>query len=344
MNWLVYHIASGHAFFSGVALIIVAAVASTGSTPITKRLAVFSFLIGAIAIAISSTAIPYWYYTVAIVITTSWLVSAYLENWRRWTRISVIVAWAIAAAIELPYHIMPTLVPASSRSMTVIGDSVTAGMGASDKSVRWPTLLAKEHNLNIQDISHPGETAASALKRTQSQQIVSPVLILEIGGNDLLGDTTSAQFSRDLDTLLASVCTPGRQVIMFELPLPPFRNEYGRIQRSLARKHDVALVPKRVFLSVLAANDSTVDTIHLTQAGHHRMAATVWKLVRSAFPAIAEPHGKVGVTTVAAVRALGGDVVRTSGRSPHHAALTGLSPEEMSALLTPTIQNPAGND
>lgn len=152
--------------------------------------------------------------------------------------------------------------------------------------MRWPTLLAKDHNLNIQDISHPGETVASALKWAKSQQILSPVVILEIGGNDLLGDTTSAQFSRDLDALLGYVSAPGRQVIMFELPLPPLRNEYGRIQRSLARKHDVALVPKRVFLSILAANDSTVDTIHLTQAGHHRMATTVWGVVRSAFPTI----------------------------------------------------------
>lgn len=284
MNWLVYHVASGHAFFSGVGLIIVAAVASARSTPITKRLTVFAFLIGAIAITISSTAIPYWYYGIAIAMTIAWLVSAYLANWRRWTRISVIVAWAVAAAIELPYHITPSLVPTSSRSMTVIGDSVTAGMGASDKSVRWPTLLAKERNLNIQDISHPGETAASAFKRARSQQIACPVVILEIGGNDLLGGTTSAQFSRDLDDLLAYVCAPGRQVIMLELPLPPFRNEYGRVQRSLARKHDVALVPKRVFLSILAANDATVDTIHLTQAGHDRMAAAVWNLVRSAFP------------------------------------------------------------
>jgi len=284
MNWLAYHIASGHAFFSGVALIMVAALASTRSMPITTRLTVFAFLIGAIAIAISSTAIPYWYYGIAIVVTISWLVSAYLKNWRRWTRMSVIVAWAIAAGIELPYHLTPSLVQASSRSMTVIGDSVTAGMGASDKSVRWPTLIAKEHKLNIQDISHPGETAASALKRAKSQQIVSPVVILEIGGNDLLGDTTSAQFSRDLDALLAYVRAPRRQVVMFELPLPPFRNEYGRIQRALARKHNVTLVPKRVLLSILAANDSTVDTIHLTQAGHQRMAASVWELVKSAFP------------------------------------------------------------
>jgi len=53
------------------------------------------------------------------------------------------------------------------------------------------------------------------------------------------------------------------------------------------------------------------------------------------------PHGQIGVTTVGAIRAAGGDVVRTSGRSPHHATLVGLSPEEASRLLTPTIPNPA---
>jgi hypothetical protein len=52
------------------------------------------------------------------------------------------------------------------------------------------------------------------------------------------------------------------------------------------------------------------------------------------------PHGQVGVTTVGAVRAAGGDVVRTSGRSPYHATLTGLAPAEASRLLTPTIPNP----
>src|SRR5437764_12820244 len=57
--------------------------------------------------------------------------------------------------------------------------------------------------------------------------------------------------------------------------------------------------------------------------------------------AAAIPHGQIGVTTVGAVRAAGGDVVRTSGRSPHHATLVGLSPDEASRLLTPTIPNPA---
>jgi hypothetical protein len=57
--------------------------------------------------------------------------------------------------------------------------------------------------------------------------------------------------------------------------------------------------------------------------------------------AAAIPHGQVGVTTAGAVRAAGGDVVRTSGRSPHHATLTGLTPEQASRLLTPTVPNPA---
>jgi hypothetical protein len=53
------------------------------------------------------------------------------------------------------------------------------------------------------------------------------------------------------------------------------------------------------------------------------------------------PHGQVGVTTVGAVREAGGDVIRTTGRSPYHATLTGLTPEQASRLLMPTLINPA---
>jgi hypothetical protein len=52
------------------------------------------------------------------------------------------------------------------------------------------------------------------------------------------------------------------------------------------------------------------------------------------------PHGQVGVITVGKVRAAGGDVIRTAGKSPNHATLTGLTPEQASQLLTPTTANP----
>jgi hypothetical protein len=52
-----------------------------------------------------------------------------------------------------------------------------------------------------------------------------------------------------------------------------------------------------------------------------------------------KPHGQIGVTTVGEVRKAGGDVIRTSGRG-YHATLTGLTPEQISNLLTPTIPKP----
>src|SRR5262252_3784573 len=53
------------------------------------------------------------------------------------------------------------------------------------------------------------------------------------------------------------------------------------------------------------------------------------------------PHNKVGVTTVGAIRAAGGDVVPAPTRTnPYHATLSGLTPEQASQLFRPTMTNP----
>ena len=53
------------------------------------------------------------------------------------------------------------------------------------------------------------------------------------------------------------------------------------------------------------------------------------------------PHNQVGVTTVGAVRGAGGDVVPAPTRAnPHHAILSGLTPEQASKLFRPTRKNP----
>lgn len=282
MNWIVYHIVSGQVFFTGIALLVIAAFASTVSRPISSRVSVLAFLVGIIAVVVSSTAIPYWFYALAMLITLAWIASRYKKTWRRWAPFATIAVWLIAGLIEVPYHFTPSLHPAASRSLTIIGDSVTAGVG-DGTSETWPSILARQHQLRVQDISHVGETAASALKRAKSNTITAPVVVVEIGGNDILGSTTSARFASDLDELLTYLVAPDRQIVMFELPLPPFCHEYGRVQRTVAAKHQVILVPKRVFLSVIAGNESTLDTIHLSQSGHQFMADCVWRLVESAF-------------------------------------------------------------
>ena len=74
------------------------------------------------------------------------------------------------------------------------------------------------------------------------------VVLLEIGGNDVLGSTSARDYERDLDKLLGLLTAPNRQIIMFELPLPPFYNEFGRAQRHVAEKYRVLLlIPKRIF-------------------------------------------------------------------------------------------------
>lgn len=285
MNGLVFHIVSGQAFFSGISLIIAAIVCAEVDKRAARHFTAIALILGAILVVASSTAIPYWLYAVCVVATITRIISRFAWDWKRWAPAVAVGAWLIAAVAEVPYHITPRLTPVSSRSITIIGDSVTAGIDGDESSERWPSLLARQHELEVQDISHIGETAASALKRIHGKNIDAPVVLLEIGGNDILGSTTSSQFATDLDALLAVVSDPKRQVIMFELPLPPFYHAYGRIQRSLAHKYHVALVPKRVFLSILAGNESTLDSIHLSQAGHLQMADTVWNLVESAFPA-----------------------------------------------------------
>ena len=56
------------------------------------------------------------------------------------------------------------------------------------------------------------------------------------------------------------------------------------------------------------------------------------------------PNNQIGVTTVGEVRAAGGEVTPTSGRSPNHATVSGLSPGVASALLSPSQPNPVPKD
>jgi acyl-CoA thioesterase-1 len=87
-------------------------------------------------------------------------------------------------------------------------------------------------------------------------------VILEIEGNDLLGGTSIPKFREDLEKMLTLVCGPHRRVVMIELPLPPFYNRYGMVQRALANSHGVTLIPKRYLAQVITTPGATVDGLH----------------------------------------------------------------------------------
>ena len=281
MNPIVYHIAGGGSFFTGVLLMLVAAGLMLLPQRLWKRLGGFSFCIGVIAVSVSSTPLPYWLLAVLIAITVGWTAFARIEKWGIWITVLFAATWISASIWEATYWITPRITPVDSREVTIVGDSITAGMGGRGE-VTWPTLLAQQHSVFVDDQSGSGFTTAQALARAEFEGVKAPLVLVEIGGNDMLGGHSAREFYRDLDALLALLAQNGRQVVMLELPLLPFYGNYGRAQRLLARKHDVTLVPKRVFLDIIAPKEATVDSLHLTPRGHQAMADAMWEVLSPA--------------------------------------------------------------
>lgn len=280
MYWVLYHIVSGHAFFTGLVLVMISALASTQQSWIGHRMMGLALLIGLVLIAISAAPLPWWPYFFFAACILFWTFSFIIISWRRYARGSVILSCSVLIIMEAPFHFNPPLKPRGKPSVTVIGDSVTAGLGSSDESQKWTRLIADQHYLTVQDISHMGETVGSALKRVRKHEIESELVIIEIGGNDVLGSTTPEQFSTGLESLIEALKGPNRQLVMFELPLPPMYTVFGKHQRDIAAKHGVKLIPKRHFYSVIGKPQNTVDGVHLSQQGHDAMAAIVGEILR----------------------------------------------------------------
>jgi len=287
LGWLIDHVASGEAYFSGLALLV----ASIGIVSLERtkwnRLATILFVLGALLVFVSATPLPWAAYAVGIAALTAWLIverrrEKHSRNVTRATRVIAAGVLTLLGAIELPYHIVPRPTLPSSPALAVIGDSISAGMGENE-AVTWPTLLARERHIVVHDHSAMGATVSSARKQAAKLLPEDRLVVLEIGGNDLLGDTTATSYERGLDALLVEIVQPGRTIVMLELPLPPTFNQFGFIQRRLASKHGVVLVPKRLLMNVLARSDATLDSIHLSQSGHEELAATIWQVIESAF-------------------------------------------------------------
>ena len=286
-NFLIYHLASGQACFSGAALILVA-VALSYFFPRgrIKRWRNALVALGAILVAFSATPFSIGIYAVLAVLTCAWLLcerSPHISVRRRTvSQILVAAAWIVAVAIELPYHFQPVVRKLERPVLGVIGDSITAGLTENEAGT-WPQRLVEQKKISVHDHSAAGATAGSARAQADEMTAKETLLLLEIGGNDLLGSTSPQEFRTSLNALLDDVCRPQRTVIMFELPLPPLYNAYGAVQRTLARSHGVHLIPKRILLSVLRADGTTVDSIHLSSFGQQRMSEVVWNAIGPAF-------------------------------------------------------------
>jgi acyl-CoA thioesterase-1 len=270
------HLASGESLYSGAGLLLLALSVSpwcrTRWVRLLWNLAAWSALV---LILGSSTPHPTLVDVLFAGLFVGWLAAEEIEKIRRRfapARARLILACAIilVAVVECPHLQAPELPPATGMRLYVLGDSISAGIG--DRYPPWPEVLAARARVPLTNLSMAGATVGEAVGWARRVTDAESVVLVEIGGNDLLNGTSAEEFERHLRALLAALDHPERLVVMLELPLVPFFAGYGRAQRRLAVEHGVFLVPKRIFAGVLAAPGATADGLHLSESGTRLMA------------------------------------------------------------------------
>jgi lysophospholipase L1-like esterase len=277
---VVLYFASGESLYFGAALLLLAVAVS----PYLKRTWV-----------LRSRNIAVWLASAMIVMACppfSWIIDAmfgavfllWFVAWnkapeRSWTRFRVatmavlLLLLLVLPGMEFRHRKMPVIEGEPGDDLVVIGDSISAGFDA--RVAPWPVVMERTTGVQVRNLSRPGATMTDGIALADGVTHEDHLILIELGGNDLIAGEPSDTFERGLEALSAKLAVSGRTIAMFELPLLPDRIAYGQIQRRLAAKYGVSLIPKRYLAGVIAGKDATSDGLHLTDAGARRMALLV---------------------------------------------------------------------
>jgi len=278
MNPVILNFADGTTFFLGLVLVLMAegmlfCIRNRIARPILTILAI----VGIMLVISSATPLPIWLYAIWTVPAIAGLVlSSFAALPRRHCVLygSVLLLATLALGLaEVPHRRRPCLAIHEGTTIYVLGDSISAGIGTNHRS--WPAVLDELTPLRVVNLAQPGATVESAITQAKGIAEQHSIVIVEIGGNDLLGGTDVSVFRTKLDTLVSSLRADQHEVLLFELPLFPFQNAYGKAQREIVGEHGISMLPKRFFVKVLGTEDGTLDGLHLSQAGHDAMARIV---------------------------------------------------------------------
>ena len=275
MSRVVLGFADGTSFFAGLTMSLVADLLILRFPRKTIRAALNVLgLAGMVFVVMSATPLPVLAYAVWL---TSAGVSLALGNIARPGRhlprilgALVLVTTATFGLAELRHAFLPHLSAPRGTTVYVVGDSISAGVGSKERC--WPAVFAEMTSFPVVNLAQAGATVETALRQADRAVQLNSMVILEIGGNDILGGTDAATFRERLDLLVSSLRLHQHRILMLELPLFPFQNAFGAAQRSVAKQHGCLLLPKRRFAAVLGAENGTLDGLHLSQKGHDSMA------------------------------------------------------------------------
>ncbi|MEI6972079.1 MAG: GDSL-type esterase/lipase family protein [bacterium] len=276
---LMIRFADGSPFFAGIVLSILSVVAGMFCGRwIIRRVLLITNVVGVILVVISATPQPLWMYAawlvaLAVVMVAGNRTAGILGAIRKPMIVLFMLFSLIFILVEMPHRFMPRIPIPKDCPIYVVGDSVSAGIGTSEKT--WPEVMSGISGRSVVNLAQAGAVITAAERQVQRIKETNALVLIEIGGNDmLLFKMDSRKFYSQLDHLLAGLQGKHR-LAMFELPLFPFANGIGAAQRELADKYHVTLIPKKAMTTVFATSGATLDELHLSQKGHDMMARTV---------------------------------------------------------------------
>ncbi len=190
-------------------------------------------------------------------------------------RILLIVAAAVAAVLWLGGNRdggWPlTNDPPGSGPVLALGDSLTAGSGAS-RGGDYPSLLAALIGEPVINAGVPGETTADVLKRLDAVLAERPRLALvTLGANDLRLGVDRVEAFANLAQIVSRLQQAGALVVIGGIDIPLLGRGFGDAYRELAEDSGSLLLPN-VLDGILGEPDLMADSVHPNDAGYAIMA------------------------------------------------------------------------
>lgn len=177
-------------------------------------------------------------------------------------------------------------------SIVVLGDSLAEGYDVKPEEC-YVALLSARFGVPIVNAGVSGDTTAGGLARLQKDVLDrNPrVVIVELGGNDLLHRVATAETEANLAAIVEAVQRAGAAVVLVGVDGPLGTGGATPTMRALSRKYGTALVPN-VLSGILGTPQLMADQIHPNAAGHAIMADRIGRVLESRLPATFPRRGK----------------------------------------------------
>jgi acyl-CoA thioesterase-1 len=284
MNPFVLQLANGNSFFVGLVMIVAALFLRLWFEGRILGLVLrISYIAGIVFVIFSATPLSIWFYCLWFGLCVAAALAVFNDKYpfqrKMLAPFAVLICSLTMCLVELPYHLSPRIKILPQQSVFVIGDSISAGISAKERA--WPDVLGDISHFKVINLAKPAATVESAMDQVASIAGSNSLVLVEIGGNDFLGNTDSKTFYIQLDQLLGKLTAGNNQAVVFELPLFPFYNSFGKAQRNLAKKYQVVLIPKHYMTDVFGLKGGTLDGLHLSQKGNDAMANSIYSLIKT---------------------------------------------------------------